>query len=125
MEITIKEKTYPLKASFAFLRKINKCYQTSKDGFDIDAGLIMTVTKMMEMGDMTALVDLIMALNTGQKPELKQSALEAYLEEDCEDIDSLIDEVVDFLSKANVCKKPMQMMGLAETEEKNEEKILA
>ena len=107
MELEIKGKTYPLKASFRFLETIEKKSRIKKNDIDIDLGLVFCVTQMQD-GDMRCLRDILLALNAGQNPILKESALEAWLEDECEDIDALVEEVLDFLSKANVCKKKLK-----------------
>lgn len=112
MEITIKNKTYPLKASFAFLKKIESMDRRTADGTEMDMGLVNAIVMARETGDMRYLVDLIWALNAGQKPVLERSAVESYLEDECEDPEALLNEVIDFLSRANVCKLRLKKMGI-------------
>lgn len=107
MELEIKGKIYPLKATFRFLEAIEKKTKIHRNDIDVDLGLIFSVSQMQE-GDMRSLRDILIALNTGQSPRLQESLLESWLEEECEDPDELINEVLDFLSKANVCKKKMK-----------------
>ncbi|WP_242324609.1 tail assembly chaperone [Faecalibaculum rodentium] len=112
MEITIKNKTYPLKASFAFLKKIESMDRRTADGTEMDMGLVNAIVMARDTGDMRYLVDLIWALNAGQKPVLERSAVESYLEDECEDPEALLNEVIDFLSRANVCKLRLKKMGI-------------
>lgn len=112
MEITIKNKTYPLKASFAFLKKIESMDRRTADGTEMDMGLVNAIVMARDTGDMRYLVDLIWALNAGQKPVLERSAVESYLEDECEDPEALLNEVIDFLSRANVCKLRLKKMGV-------------
>lgn len=112
MEITIKNKTYPLKASFAFLKKIESMDRRTADGTEMDMGLVNAIVMARDTGDMRYLVDLIWALNAAQKPVLERSAVESYLEDECEDPEALLNEVIDFLSRANVCKLRLKKMGI-------------
>lgn len=112
MEITINNKTYPLKASFAFLKKIESMDRRTADGTEMDMGLVNAIVMARDTGDMRYLVDLIWALNAGQKPVLERSAVESYLEDECEDPEALLNEVIDFLSRANVCKLRLKKMGI-------------
>lgn len=112
MEITIKNKTYHLKASFAFLKKIESMDRRTADGTEMDMGLVNAIVMARDTGDMRYLVDLIWALNAGQKPVLERSAVESYLEDECEDPEALLNEVIDFLSRANVCKLRLKKMGI-------------
>ncbi|WP_283650860.1 tail assembly chaperone [Ileibacterium valens] len=117
MEITIKDKTYPLKASFAFLREMEiKNKRTVKGDETMDFGLADAIIQVREVGDLRYLVDLLAALNIGQKPRLEKSMIEAYLEDECEDIESLIDEVLNFLYKANVCRLRLKKFDLIPTQ---------
>ncbi len=121
MELTIKDKTYPLKASFAFLRKIESKSVKESSGEKIDIGLANTVIQIRDAGDMRELVDLVLALNTGQSPKLEKGIVENYVEE-CEDIEGFVNEVLDFLFAANVCKLRLKKFGLTPTPENEEEK---
>lgn len=112
MELVIAGKAYPLKASFSFLRKIEKAAVRNVNGESLDFGLANAIIQFQEAGDLRYLVDLLMALNTGLNPQLKKDELEKWLEEECEDPDALGDEVIDFLSKANVCKGRLKKLGL-------------
>lgn len=105
MELVINDETYTFKAGFGFLHEINKTVAVDVDGVKKkkEIGLTYCVLNMLE-GDVDALVECLLALNVGQKPRVQKSMLEAYIEE-VEDIDKLFDEVIDFLSKANVSKK--------------------
>lgn len=112
MEITINEKTYPLKASFAFLKKIEPSDIRESSGEKIEFGLPNALIQISEVGDVRYLVDLIVALNTGLTPRLERTVVEHYLEDECEDVEKLIDEVFDFLSRANVCKMRLKKLDV-------------
>lgn len=112
MELTIKNVTYPLKASFGFLDTIEKKDRRSVSGETVDVGLASAITMMNEAGDMRCLADLLLALNTGMKPKLERAVLEEWLADECEDIEGLCAEVMDFLSRANVCRVRLKKLGL-------------
>lgn len=112
MEITINNKTYPLKASFAFLKKIETMDRRTAGDSEVDMGLANAIVMARDTGDLRYLVDLIWALNAGQKPALERTAVESYIEDDCEDPEALLNEVISFLSKANVCRLRLKKMGI-------------
>ena len=75
-------------------------------------GLANAIVMARDTGDLRYLVDLIWALNAGQKPALERTAVESYIEDDCEDPEALLNEVIGFLSKANVCRLRLKKMGI-------------
>lgn len=121
MELTLNNKTYPLKASLAFLKEIEKTRVLKSGGMDMENGLVSAVLQLKEMADMRSLADLLMALNVNQTPRLSRSELEAWMEETDTDLEELGGEVIDFLSRANVCKaklKKMQVIKEADIQSK-------
>ena len=68
-------------------------------------------------GDIDALVDCIFCMNIGQTPRLKKTDIERYLE-DVEDIDKVFEDVINFLSQANACKKEVKSLMTSMQEEK-------
>ena len=69
-------------------------------------------------GDIDALADCIFYMNIGQSPRLKKAQVESYLE-DVEDIDKVFEDVINFLSQANACKKEVKpLLSTQETETK-------
>lgn len=117
MELIIRDKTYPLKANFAFLNAIEKTYTQKVDGgMLVDVGLAKAIAGMQEAGDIRCLVDILLALNSSQNPRLSKAELESWLEEDCEDVEALCAEVIGFLSRANVCRMRLKKLGLIKDE---------
>lgn len=101
LQLEINGTLYDFTANFAFLREINKEVRVSVDeNVKKDVGLSYQVSFMLA-GDMEALVTVLMAMNAGKKPRVKKEDLEKYIV-DVEDIESLVDSVLDFLSNANV-----------------------
>lgn len=115
MEINVNGTLYPLKASIAFLNEIEKTKTRMTNGEVIEMGLANAVISIREMSDARVLTDTIMALNIKQTPRLNKDELTAWIEEGEVDLDELGSEVVDFLSKANVCKGKLKKLGLLQT----------
>ena len=85
-----------------------------------EVGLKFMVASIMD-GDIDALVDCIFCMNIGQTPRLKKADIERYLE-DVEDIDKVFDDVINFLSQANACKKEVKSLMTSMQEEEKKEK---
>lgn len=60
-------------------------------------------------------------MNIGQTPRLKKTDIERYLE-DVEDIDKVFEDVINFLSQANACKKEVKSLMTSMQKEEKEEK---
>lgn len=119
MEIEVNGEIYKLVAGFGFLHEVNKklAVDVKSAGTKKEIGLKYMVASIID-GDIDALVDCIFYMNSGQTPRLKKQQIESYLE-DVEDIDKVFEDVINFLSHANVCKKEvMQLMSVQEAETK-------
>lgn len=119
MEIEVNGEIYQLVAGFGFLHEVNKkvAIDVSSTGTKKEVGLKFMVASIID-GDIDALVDCIFYMNSGQSPRLKKQQIESYLE-DVEDIDKVFEDVINFLSHANVCRKEvMQLMSVQEAETK-------
>lgn len=122
MEIEVNDETYQLVAGFGFLHEVNKRVTVdvpnTKNKKEI--GLKFMVVSIMD-GDIDALVDCIFCMNTDQTPRLKKADIERYLE-DVEDIDKVFEDVINFLSQANACKKEVKSLMTSMQKEEKEEK---
>lgn len=119
MEIEVNGEIYQLVAGFGFLHEVNKkvAIDVQSTGTKKEVGLKYMAASIIE-GDIDALVDCIFYMNSGQSPRLKKAQIESYLE-DVEDIDKVFEDVINFLSHANVCRKEvMQLMSVQEAETK-------
>lgn len=119
MEIEVNGEIYKLVAGFGFLHEVNKklAVDVQSAGTKKEIGLKYMVASIID-GDIDALVDCIFYMNSGQTPRLKKQQIESYLE-DVEDIDKVFEDVINFLSHANVCRKEvMQLMSVQEAETK-------
>ena len=119
MEIEVNGEIYKLVAGFGFLHEVNKklAVDVKSAGTKKEIGLKYMVASIID-GDIDALVDCIFYMNSGQTPRLKKQQIQSYLE-DVEDIDKVFEDVINFLSHANVCRKEvMQLMSVQEAEKK-------
>lgn len=118
MELTIKGITYPLKAGFRFLTKLEESSKKEISGDKYDWGLVEYYTQAFLMGDIRYLIKILLAMSEGQNPKLAKAILEEWIEElDGDEIDNLFSEVKDFLLKANVCRMKLKALGLTEKPE--------
>lgn len=108
MEIEVNGEIYQLVAGFGFLHEVNKklSIDVPNTGTKKEVGLKYMVASIID-GDIDALADCIFYMNIGQSPRLKKAQVESYLE-DIEDIDKVFEDVINFLSQANACKKEVK-----------------
>lgn len=108
MEIEVNGEIYQLVAGFGFLHEVNKklSIDVPNTGTKKEVGLKYVVASIID-GDIDALADCIFYMNIGQSPRLKKAQVESYLE-DVEDIDKVFEDVINFLSQANACKKEVK-----------------
>lgn len=122
MEINVNGTLYPLKASIAFLNEIEKTSTRTISGETMEMGLVNAVISIRDMGDARALADTLMALNVKQTPRLNRTELTEWLEDGDADLEKLGTDVIDFLSKANVCRWKLKKLGILETAKADPEK---
>lgn len=122
MEIEVNGETYQLVAGFGFLHEVNKrvTVDVPNTKNKKEVGLKFMVASIMD-GDIDALVDCIFCMNIEQTPRLKKTDIERYLE-DVEDIDKVFEDVINFLSQANACKKEVKSLMTSMQKEEKEEK---
>ena len=108
MEIEVNGEIYQLVAGFGFLHEVNKklSIDVPNTGTKKEVGLKYMVASIID-GDIDALADCIFYMNIGQSPRLKKAQVESYLE-DVEDIDKVFEDVINFLSQGNACKKEVK-----------------
>lgn len=122
MEIEVNGEIYKLVAGFGFLHEVNKkvTVDVPNTGKKKEVGLKFMVASIID-GDIDALADSIFNMNVGQTPRLKKADVENYLE-DVDDIDKVFEDVINFLSQANACKKEVKSLMTSMQEEEKEEK---
>lgn len=118
MEIEVNGEIYQLVAGFGFLHEVNKkvTVDVPNTGKKKEVGLKFMVASIID-GDIDALADCIFYMNVGQTPRLKKADVESYLE-DVDDIDKVFEDVINFLSQANACKKEVRPLVSTQEAEK-------
>lgn len=118
MEIEVNGEIYQLVAGFGFLHEVNKkvTVDIPNTGKKKEVGLKFMVASIID-GDIDALADCIFYMNVGQTPRLKKADVENYLE-DVDDIDKVFEDVINFLSQANACKKEVRPLVSTQEAEK-------
>lgn len=105
LELTINGKVYEFKFGMGFMREVNKYFQKPIDGIKDakeNVGLQMMVAGIYAK-DAEYLVRVLDAANKGFAPRVTVALLDTYVDE-CEDIDKLFEDVLDFLKTANATK---------------------
>lgn len=105
LELTINGKVYEFKFGMGFMREVNKYFQKPIDGIKDakeNVGLQMMVAGIYAK-DAEYLVRVLDAANKGFSPRVTVALLDEYIDE-CEDIDQLFEDVLDFLKTANATK---------------------
>lgn len=101
MIITIKDKEYNVHFGIAFLRELDKKYETKGiGGISFGVGIEVCVPKIVN-GDVLALYEVVKTGIEGTKPSDK--ALDEYF--DTCDIDALTEEVLEELKNSNATRK--------------------
>lgn len=118
MEIEVNGEIFQLVAGFGFLHEVNKkvTVDVPNTGKKKEVGLKFMVASIID-GDIDALADCIFYMNIGQTPRLKKADVENYLE-DVDDIDKVFEDVINFLSQANACKKEVKPLMITQEAEK-------
>ena len=120
-ELIIGGNTYQFKFGMGFMREVNKKVSQAVDGAPKDykknVGLNFAIAGILD-GDVEELVEVLMAANKGMTPRVTPQLLDSYIDEECEDIDKLFEDVLDFLGKANATKKVVKNLQKMIEEEK-------
>ena len=106
-ELTIKEEVYQFHFGMGFMREINKKVSVPVDGLPNvkkNIGLQYYVASVID-NDLEALFDVLDAANMGMKPRITKNLFDHYIDEECDDVDRLFDDVMGFLKSANATKK--------------------
>lgn len=123
-ELTIDGKVYQFKFGMGFLREINKKVGVPMDGVpDVkkNIGSQYYIAGVIDK-DLEALVDVLDAANKTQKPRVTRDQLDAYIEHEDTDVEKLFEDVMGFLSVANVTKKIVaELLEMVEQEKAKQE----
>jgi len=121
-DISINGNIYQFKFGIGFMHELDKRVKQPVNGIpglSKNIGFKYIVADLMD-GSIDALIDVLDVGNMGQNPRLKRSEIEAYLEDDDTDVEALFELVLDFLSRANVCRRTVEDLkkAIEEAEEK-------
>lgn len=120
-ELTIGGQVYQFKFGMGFMREINKKVSQAVDGAPKDykknVGLNYAIAGIID-GDVEELVDVLIAANKGMQLRVTKELLDNFIDDECEDIDIVFEEVLNFLGKANATKKAVANLQKMIEEEK-------
>lgn len=124
-ELTIKGQVYQFNFGMGFMREINKKVGTPVDGLpDVkkNVGLRYKLAGLFD-GDLEDLTEILITANKGMSPRLSVENLDYYIDNECEDVEALFTEVIDFLQMQNATKKTMaELKQMADQEKAKREK---
>ena len=124
-ELTIRNQVYQFNFGMGFLREINKLYGTPVDGIPDakkNVGLRFILAGLFD-GDLEDLTKILLVANKAQSPRLTEKELDYYIDSECEDVEALFTEVIDFLKNVNATKKTMvELQKMADEETAKREK---
>lgn len=120
MELTINDTVYNFKFGIGFVRYLDGKSSINQNGMTFGIGLESLLSNLFNKNVVT-LVDCLDTANRTEKPRVKTSDLEKYVESDDCDIEQLFDEVIDELKKSNATKlKTLQIIEEAQQANQNQ-----
>lgn len=111
MELTIDGAVYQFRFGMGFLREANKTAKIPVQGMPgttKEVGARYLIARVVIDQEPDALVDLLDLANKGESPRVTKALLDSYIDSEEADIDALMEETKDFLSKANATKKMVE-----------------
>ena len=108
MELTIDGAVYQFKFGMGFFREANKLTRIPVQGMPgttKEVGARYLIARVVIDQETDALVDMLDIANKGENPRVTKALLDSYIDSEETDIDALMEETKDFLSKANATKK--------------------
>ena len=122
MELEINGEVYAFKAGFAFIREAEPLKKQKQNGTEQNVGLNFILGSLYD-GDVDVLLTTLDLMNKGQNPRISRAKLEAFIE-DCDDIENLFKDILDFLQSANCtrtkARRFLQMVQEMEERQKQE-----
>lgn len=103
-ELTINGNVYRFNFGIGFVREINKKRTRTVEGQTQECGLQFAVASLIDE-DPLELVNILDLANKGENPRVTRALLDAYIDDENTDIDSLFAEVLDFFASHNATKK--------------------
>lgn len=118
-ELTINNTIYQFNFGMGFLRELDPTVTKPIDGVKgkvQNLGVQYAVAGIID-GDPDTLSDVLIRANKGCNPRLSQKEIDAHIENEDTDLESLFDDVLGFLKNANVTKKiTLNMLETVENE---------
>lgn len=119
MELTINNKVYEFKFNMKFMRDVNKRYAKEIDkGVKKNIGLNYIVAGILDR-DIETLVDVLYTSCTTE-PRITKPEIDAFIDDECEDIEAVFDQVKEGFLSANATKSATMMMLKALEEQENQ-----
>ena len=109
-ELEMNGQVYQFNFGMGFLREINKTTTVPvKDipGKVTNMGMQYAFAELLD-GNVETLCDVLYIANKSQSPRLTKAAIDTYIDDEGTDIDTLFDQVIDFLKNTNATKKETQ-----------------
>ena len=112
----INGKEYTFKFGLRFVAELDKLVQIKQDGVPFSVGTSIKLAQVSKDNDLVALSQLLKIANETESPKLSVTSLNEWLEEDLslDEIDELISDVVEVLSKSNATASKMKALTAAE-----------
>lgn len=120
LNLTIKDNVYSFSFGVGFVRKINPRATEVVNGRKIDVGVHYAVAAAYER-DVVALIDVLFVANEmTEGNKVTKKLLDYYFDEECDDLDALCEEILDFFEHTNATKKAFMQMQKLTTTQKEE-----
>lgn len=110
LEITINGEVYSFRFGIKFLEEVNQIVTRKVEGYNglqEELGLNHAVGSLLDYNPIM-LIKVLDIANKTEKPRVTRAKLESYLEDECEDIEKLFEDVMNCLKSAAVTKKPVE-----------------
>lgn len=111
----INGKDYSFKFGLRFVAELDKLVQIKQDGIPFSVGTSIELAKLSKDKDLVSLSSILKIANETESPKLSVSVLNEWLEDTLtlDEIDELIDDVVEALSKSNATAGKMKALATA------------
>lgn len=117
-ELTINNEVYQFRFGLGFVREVSKKkHEKNGGGNEVEVGLQYAIADIIDENPL-GLVDILLLANKTEEKRITKADLENYIE-NCEDLEGLFAELLDFLKSNNSTKKAtVNMIEFAENEKK-------
>lgn len=108
-ELYILGTPYQFNFGMGFLRTIDRMHKTRQQGIEVNIGLVVLMSRVLE-GDIESLFTVLDVANKGFDPRLKQETFDKWIETEDTNIDEVFAVVESFFEKSNCTRKTYQRM---------------